>query len=208
MSFFDSPREREGKQQYGQLLRDVDSLGSSFGDVNTAGDVRKKFGVSGFDLNAYKSGVKNTFDAKRKSLATNKASALNRATRASSRSATPGMSFSNILSSFASGDANLQGQEAEQELLGLDKQRSAELDVAKLLESSLRSKDDMAVQKLGLRGNALKGYLDSLSSSSGFDDLLSGGALAAKIGFAPWSVATDASGVSKTSSIFSKLFGD
>lgn len=172
--FFTSPREREGKSLGKSLMNDADNLPQSFSNINSIDDVYKNYGVKKFDLGGYNSQVKKVFDPARRKLSTQKGQALASTLDRSGRSATPGMKASGLEGNFANAFSDLEGKEASEQLGGYDKQRSQDMDIAKLLESIYANKDSGAANKLNARSSSVGTYLNSLSGTSGFDDVLAG----------------------------------
>lgn len=201
--FFTSPRERAGRSGYGALKEEAGSLPQSFGDVNDLQDVYKKYGVSGFNTDNYRSQVKSTFDPARRTLANKKARAIQNATRfGNSRSATPGMSFSNIESGFADASANLEGDQAREILGGFDKKTAQDMNIANLLFQSLGAKDSGAYNKFNAKRSSFSDYVNSLSGTSGFDDVLAGARTIGQFAGIPTGQYTSLGG-----DAFKKIFG-
>jgi hypothetical protein len=187
-NFFTSPREREGKnlnnnqmQSYDDLISQIGGMKSGFEGINTTGDVSNKFGVRPFDLGGYKKQVGATFAPSKRNLANRLAQARSEAgARMSSRNATPEAMFNPIEGQYANAFGDLEGQQANAELGGYDKQTEQDRYIAGLLQSVLGSQDTYGLNKtsmkagaMGGKTNAISNYLQSLSDASTFDDLMS-----------------------------------
>lgn len=172
--FFTSPRERAGRDQGKALQDEAANLSQSFSNISSLDDVYKNYGVKKFDLGGYKSQVKKAFDPARRTLATRLGQAKSSIFDRSGRSATPGMKASAVEGDFANAFSGLEGQQANQELAGYDKESDQNMSIAQLFQSLLQNKDAGAVNKLGAKNSTLQTYLNSLSGTSGFDDLLAG----------------------------------
>lgn len=154
---FTSPREREGTKRYEDILREVEGMKSSLGDISTVGDVRGKFGLGG---------TSGLYGAAKRNLATRRGQALSSASaRMGSRVANPEAIFSGIEGEFAGAFGDIEQQEAE---AGLQDERI----VAALLRDILGARDEYGMRKMGLKGGATADYLGSLSGASGFNDIL------------------------------------
>jgi hypothetical protein len=194
MNFFTSPRERKGKDLYGQsmedynnVLNEIGSLKSATSDITDVAGVRRKFGLPGFDKKGYASQIERTFAPRRGALATRFARMRQDAgNRMSSSSATPGATFSGIDAGEAGAFGELEGVIGDLNMEAFDKEREDQTQVAQLLKNILTEQDAFAMNKVGMKGNALnsklmaiQNYLNSLSDDSTFDDILSTGATVA-----------------------------
>jgi len=180
--FFSSPKEKAGREGFSNLQNEANNLPNSFEGVNSIDDVYSKYGVKKFDLQGYGDQVKKTFDPARRGLATRQARTLSRAADSlGGRNATPGMTFSGLNSSFSDAFGDLEGRQAEGILGGYDKENASSLNVANLFKGIQESKDAGAMNKLNSKSMMLKNYLDSLSGSSGFEDLTAGLSTAASL---------------------------
>lgn len=164
--FFTSPRERAAKSSFGDLQTEVGNLQSGFGNTNTLADMYKNFGLT----KRTAADVSRTFNPARANLATRLArSRGSAAARMSGSNATPEMTFAPIEQSFADAFGNLEDTAAQ---TGLQTEIQGEQYGANMFENILGKKDQFAMNKIGLKEQALRDYLSTLSDSSGFDDVL------------------------------------
>lgn len=188
MGFFDSPKEIEGRKSYKEMQGLADNLPNSFENINNLEDVYGKYGVKKFDVAGYGDQVRRTFDPQRKILANKQAQAQRSLGDRMGRSATPGIKSSMLDSSFADAFSGLGASEAQGVLGGYDKARENDLNIANLFKGLQEGKDRGAMNKFSAKSTALKNYLDTLSGTSGFDDVLAGvstvGTLAGGLGAA------------------------
>jgi hypothetical protein len=164
--FFTSPQEREGRSKFGDLNTEVANLQSGFGSTNTLADMYKNFGLT----KRTAADVSRSFNPARQNLATRLSrSRGSAAARMSGANATPEMTFAPIEQSFADAFGNLEDTAAQ---TGLNTEIQGEQYGANMLENILGKKDQFAMNKIGLKEQALRDYLSTLSSSSSFDDIM------------------------------------
>ena len=194
MGFFDSPREQQGPDlmqgqigKYDDVIRQILGSRSSFGGTSNLGDVQKNFGISPFDMGGYQSQVGGVFNPLRQGLNTQAGQARKRSFSRYGAQGTPEFASTDINANLAQGLGNLGSQEGSARLAGYDKQTAQNNYTGDFLRSILGQKDQFGQQRLGAygnavggRGNAINGYLGSLSGASTFDDLLGGVATASK----------------------------
>lgn len=147
---FTSPRERAGAD-----------IQPEFQNIQGMGDVQSQYGLQPFDLQGYQSNVRQAYDPARRTMATKRGQALRRSL--SSRDATPGMTNAGVETAFAGADASLEGDQAQGELAGFDKQTQSNQYNANFLRQLFGDKENSAYRKLGTKSNA-----------STFDDLMAG----------------------------------
>lgn len=183
--FFTSPRERAAKGAYSDQLTAADNLPNSFGNINSLNDVYSQYGVNKFDIPQFQAAVKKAYNPAFRGLATEQAQAQNALRRQIGNSATPGIRSSALDTGYAQQYNNLLGNEANQELSGIDKANQQNMDIAKLFATLQQSKDSGAFAKFNAKNSALQNYLSSLSPTSGFNDLTSGIGALAKVAAIP-----------------------
>jgi len=197
--FFTSPRERaapglwqEQQKSYNDLIGQTKNLTSPYAGVN-AGNVYSKFGVTQFDPAAYKTQVKGAYTPLYQNLATAMAKLKSNASaRMGAGEATPEARFAPIDSGYFEQLGNLGSQEAQQELQGQNIQTQQQEFMAGLLNSIYGNQQGFDLGKLnteaGLtqaKGGAMAQYLNSLSDTSTFGDVMSGLSTAAQVAAIP-----------------------
>jgi len=199
MGFFQqlmtSPRQQQAKSIYdtamrdaGDLLNGIDNLHSATEGINSIGDVRNTFGIGSFDKAGYEKGVAKSFDPARARLSTRMAQARKAvAARNNGALGQPELNFSPVEQNYADAFASLEGNQAQAELAGFDKEQENNKSVASIMQQILSGRDSFALGKFGMKQNAMgmkqngmAQYLSSLSDSTGLDDILSGGLFAAQ----------------------------
>ena len=126
-------------------LRGAQGLQSGFSGINTAGDIRSRYGLG--------TSTASVYDPLRRNLGASRGSALARASARSGGSATPGSSlFNPIESAFAGQEENLASQQGQSELGQQDF-------IANLLQSAMGSQDQFNLQKQGLIGSLSQGLM-------------------------------------------------
>jgi hypothetical protein len=192
MGFFDSlfTSERQNaaqdewgseKQSYDDLINQINAMQSSYNGVNSLGDMNKTFGLK----QRTAKDVSSTFNPARRNLATQNALARKRvAARMTGSNASPEVDYGNVDASFAPAFGNLESEAAQ---TGLNVERQDEQFGANMLSDIFGKKDTYGFNKkstqlAGLSGRsaALKNYLDSLSGTSPFEDVLSVAGTASK----------------------------
>jgi hypothetical protein len=96
----------------------------------------------------------------------------------SGRNASPEMTFGNIDAGYAPEYSNLESQAAQ---TGLKAQTQSQEFGANLLNNVLGSQENFGEWQAGARGKALQDYLNSLSSTSTFDDIMGAAGSLSKI---------------------------
>ncbi len=193
---FTSPRERAAPglyqkqmQSYGNLMSQAQGLQDPYAGIN-AGNVYSQFGVAPTNISQYQKDVAGTYAPLYQNLAT--AAAKSRAAAAGrmrASSASPGVAFNPIDSSYATALNQLQSQQGEQALKGYNMQQQQQEFMANLLNNVFGNQQNFGFQREGLQRNilgdqsqAIGSYLNSLSDTSTFGDLMAGLGTAAQIG--------------------------
>jgi len=202
MGVFDSPRSSKADELfpsqlegYDDLLNRIRGTSSNLLKVGGLNDLYNQFGVQPLDLPKYTQDVEAAYAPAKSNLASSLARSRSDIARRSGRSASD--PFGATEGAFAAAETGLEGQESQQILGGYDKVRQQQMENAKLLESIYGGQDIFRAGKqqrigsaLGGRGNAIQEYLNSLSTSSPFEDIVSGGEdaalLAGGLGWKPF----------------------
>ena len=147
---------------YQDILGQLAGTDYSLGGVNSAKDVRKRFGLS--------ADVRSVFGPAKANLATRRAQSLSSASaRMGNRYANPEAGFAGIEGEYAGAFGDLESQEANARL-------GDEQNIAQMLLKILSGGDEFGLRKLGMQSNVLgqKKEEDRYEDSKPglFDDIL------------------------------------
>ena len=181
MGFFTSEREDQAKSNFGQenadwskLLDSINQMQSSYQGINSLQGSNSKFGLPS-DVNA-------SFNPARANLATRNAQARSgAAARMSGSNAMPEMTYGGIDASFAPAYGDLENNAAQ---AGIQNQRYN----ANFLSDIFGKQDAFGANKAGMQLQGTSGktkmlndYLQNLSGTSPFDDVLAVAGTGAKM---------------------------
>ncbi|GEM_PF-6286201 len=173
MGLFDTERGTTGRDMFRRNLSGYDDLinailgsRSEFEGINTTGDIGKKFGLS--------SDVSGVYAPQRRNLATSYAKRQKDIASSAGRSAQTQFASLPAQQDYFQSLNTLGSQEAQATLGQQDK-------IAQLLERILGNREGFGERRRGATGGALSArqgatedYVNTLSDSSFFDDLLAG----------------------------------
>ena len=187
-NLFTSPRERAAPgiwqnqmNQWGTAYNTAKGMTSPYSGVN-ASNIYSTYGVTPFSVPGYQSDVQKQYTPMYQNLATAMAKAKSQtAANMGANAATPMARFAPIDASYYGALSNLGSQEANQQLQGYTMQQQQQQFMADLLNAAMQGQQNFQFGQLGAEENALQGqsvaanqYLNSLSNTSTFGDIMAG----------------------------------